>query len=130
MTKETDALRAQLEQLTALLDAHGIRPAPVATKTTERADYIEHGSDKHATFLGLVESGEDDETIALAKYTSPRTGRTWRMEDEISAMRHYPGIDPEKAVALVLQQKVNELENAPGVPKDAPPMFRPAAIYP
>ena len=52
MTKETDALRAQLEQVQALLDAHGIRPAPEVIPTTERADYIEHGSSKHARSWG------------------------------------------------------------------------------
>lgn len=130
MTKETDALRAQLEQVQALLDAHGIRPAPEIVETTDRPDYIAHGSDKHAMFLGLVEVGKDDKTITLAQYTSPRTGRIFRMEDEMSATQHYPNINPKDAIALVLQQKVNELELAPTVPKDAPSMFRPANVYP
>ena len=54
----------------------------------------------------------------------------FRMEDEVGAIQHYPGIAPKEAIALVLQQKVNELELAPTVPEDAPAMFRPAAIYP
>jgi hypothetical protein len=124
-----DELAAQVEALTAVLKAHGITPS-VQREGAPRPDYIAHGSLEHAAFLGLVEVKEGDKTITLVTYTSPRTGRTFRLEDEMGAIRYYPGIDPEKAALLVLQQKINELEIAPSVPKDAPPAFRPAAVYP
>ena len=95
-----------------------------------RPDYIPHGSTAHATFLGLVIMTEDDTAYHLVEFISPRTGTKYRLEDEMGAVRHYPNIDPEKALMLVLQQKVNELEILPTPPKDAPPMFTPAAVYP
>lgn len=131
MANKLDELTAQVEELRAVLKQHGIETAQYRSlDPTERPDYIPHGSAAHASFLGLVEVADDDNTVCLAQYTSPRTERTFRLEDEMGAIRHYPGIDPEKAVRLVLQQKVNELESIPEVPADAPPMFRPAAVYP
>ena len=125
-----DEITAKVEELERVLKAHGIeQPAPVV-EAKDRPDYIAHGSPEHARFLGLVEVDKDDDTITLTTYTSPGTGRTFRLEDEMGAVRHYPGIDPEKAAGLVLQQKVNELETKPTVPEDAPAMFRPAAVYP
>ena len=129
MTK-IDDITAKVEQLERVLKAHGIeQPAPVV-EAKDRPDYIAHGSPEHARFLGLVEVGDNDKAITLATYASPGTGRTFRLEDEMGAVRHYPGIDPEKAAGLVLQQKVNELETKPTVPEDAPPMFKPAVVYP
>ena len=125
-----DELTAQLDQLRALLAQHGIQPAPELVPMEDRPDYIKHGSVEHATFLGLVIMSDDDTAYHLVEFTSPRTGTTYRLEDEMGAVRHYPGIDPEKSILLVLQQKVNELEILPTVPKDAPPMFTPAAVYP
>ena len=131
MANKIDELTAQVEELRAVLKKHGIETAQYrALPPTERPDYIPHGSAEHAAFLGLVEVTDDDKTVSLTQYTSPRTNRTFRLEDEMGAIRHYPGIDPEKAALLVLQQKVNELEDVPEVPADAPPMFRPAAVYP
>ena len=129
MTK-IDDLATQVEELRRVLKAHGIQQPAEAIPAGNRPDYIAHGSPEHARFLGLVEVGEDDKTITLATYASPRTRRTFRLEDELGAIRHYPGIDPPKAIGLVLQQKVNELETKPEVPKDAPPMFKPVATYP
>jgi hypothetical protein len=125
-----DELAAQVEQMRRVLESHGIRPPAQPVAQADRADYIAHGSAQHAAFLGLVEVGKGDETITLATYTSPRTGRTFRLEDELGAVRFYPSIDPQKAMLLVLQQKVNELEMPVQVPDDAPEMFRPAAVYP
>lgn len=130
MDKNVEALTARVELLQRTLEAYGIRPAPEPAPMTERADYIPHGSTRHATFLGLVEVGKDDQAVSLVTFTSSRTGRTFRLEDEIGAIRHYPGIDPKQAALLVLQQKVNSLEMPVEVPQDAPPMFEPAAIYP
>jgi hypothetical protein len=127
---KVDELAAQVEELRRVLAQHGIEPVRGVVPPEELADYVPHGSEAHARFLGLVEVGKDDKTEKLADYTSPRTGRTFRLEDEMGAIRHYPGIDPDKAVRLVLQQKVNELETVPEVPADAPPMFRPSGAYP
>jgi len=131
MTKQLDELAAQVEALKSLLAQHGIQqPARSVARPEERPDYIAHGSPEHARFLGLVEVGEGDKTVCLARFTSPRTGRVFRLEDELGAVRYYPNVDPEKAALLVLQQKVNELETVPEVPESAPAPFRPAAIYP
>lgn len=125
-----DELEAQVKQLTALLAQHGIQASTEAIPPEKRPDYIPHGSEGHARLLGLVQVKEGDKTVCLATYTSPRTGRTFRLEDELAAVRFYPGIDPEKAVTLTLQQKVGELEIAPEVPAGAPPMHKPMAVYP
>jgi hypothetical protein len=126
-----DELTTQVEELKALLAQHGIRQSAATTvRPEDRPDYIAHGSDKHAAFLGLAKVEPGDDAYHLTEFTSPRTGITYRLEDEMGAVRHYPHIDPEKAIKLVLQQKVNELEITPEVPADAPPMFRPAKIYP
>jgi len=123
-----DELTEKVEQLERILAQRGIK-APVV-QAEHGPDYIAHGSEKHAAFLGLVEVKEGDKTITLTTFASPRTGRIFRLEDELGAVANYPGIDPEKAMKLVLQQKVNELEIAPTVPADAPPPFEPGIIYP
>ena len=125
-----DDLERQVNELTALLARHGIQPSVAALPARERPDFVPHGSEGHARLLGLVAVQEGDKTVCLATYTSPRTGRAFRLEDEMGAVRFYPGIDPEKAARLVLQQKVNELEIAPEVPADAPRMHKPMAVYP
>ena len=124
-----DELTVQVEQLKALLAQHGIGQPLEPIQAKERPDYIPHGSEAHATFLGLVIMADDDEAYHLVEFTSTRTGAKYRLEDEMGAVRHYPGIDPEKAIMLVLQQKVNELEIPPTAPSDAPPMFTPASVY-
>ena len=118
--QEVKALRKELEVLKAQL---GIGPEVLPVKTEDRADFIPHGSDKHAAFLGLVpaEPG-DDEHIT---YTSPR-GDTYRLEDEIMQFLHYP--NPEQAARSTLRQKVNVLESKPEVPEDAPSLWRPVDI--
>ena len=118
----TKQLEAELQQLKSMLEAQGIRaPVPLAEKPEDRADFFEHGSDKHAAFLGLVpaKSGDEDHIT----FTSPRNGNTYRLEDEITQFMNYH--DPEKAAQLTLQQKVNELEIKPEVPDTALPMWRP-----
>jgi len=122
-------LERQVEEMRALLADHGIRPRPEAVPLTERPDYIAHGSDRHAALLGLVEVAEGDSRVTIATYTSPQSGRAFALEDEMDALRHYPGIDPVRAVQLVLQQKCNELEIAPTVPANAQAMFQPGRIY-
>ena len=121
MARESTAQR--LERLEARLKAYGISMEPELTEGGKKLDFIEHGSPEHATFLGLVEAKSDDDGDFVT-FTSPK-GKMYRLVDELGVVRHYPGTDPEKAARLVLRSKVNELENAPTVPEDAPPMWRP-----
>jgi 2-hydroxychromene-2-carboxylate isomerase len=115
-------LEARLEEVLGLLKQYGIEPpTAVATVPEERGDYIEHGSKRHAIVLGLVEVKGD--TNKRVTFTSPRTNRTFALEDEVTAFLQYA--EPMTVAALVLEQKVNELETAPTVPADAPAMFRP-----
>jgi len=122
-------LQSELDGLKKLLRNAGLlrEPRPANRQT----DYIEFGSPRHAALLGLVEvkdtereqAQKDGYTLYIGK-----SGRVWRLDDEIAALRHYPGIDPPKAILVVLRQKVNEIESGPPkVPEDAPPMFDPAA---
>ena len=115
-------LEEKLRALEARLASYGFETeAPSATNVEDRADYVPTGSDKHAVFLGLVpaEPG-DDERIT---YTSPGTGKTYALEDEIMQFLHYP--NPEQAAMSTLRQKVNVLETKAEVPEDAPPLWRP-----
>lgn len=114
-------LEAKIQALQHMLEGHGIRlPTETAETPEERADYIAHGSAEHATFLGLVEVKNGEDTTAL---TYASKGVTWRLEDEVTAFMHYP--DPKQVAALVLRQKVSSFETKPTVPADAPPMGRP-----
>jgi hypothetical protein len=102
-----------------------IRTAP--PDDTQRADYIELGSDKHRAWLGI----EVVESVEVARkqgfnvtYESPKTGKTYRLMDELSGFENRP--DPEKAALNVLRQKVSSLESGPPqVPADAPPLWTP-----
>ncbi len=118
----TKELTEELRALKALLAAHGIAPTEAAPQNVEdRADHIPHGSDKHAVSLGLVPAKpDDDERIT---YTSPRSDKTFALEDEIMQFLHYP--NPEQAAMSTLRQKVNVLEDKPQAPEDAPPLWRP-----
>jgi hypothetical protein len=124
----TKELEAQLKALRELLRDHGIDTVEaVSEDVTDRPDYIAHGSDEHAALLGLVEVDNKEDTSGYTIFTSPSTDRTWRLQDEGEAVRHFPHQDPEKAAILLLRQKLNELEaGKPDVPADAPPLWRPA----
>ena len=121
----TKQLEQKLRALEAMLASYGIEAEATSVKKVEdRADFIPHGSDGHVAFLGLVpaEPGDEDHIT----FTSPRTGKTYRLEDEIMQFMNFH--DPAKAAQMTLQQKVNELELVPEVPEDAKPMWRPAAV--
>ena len=127
---EIRALQETVAFLTNTLKAAGLMPKPVSEHAP---DYVAYGSPRHAALLGLVEVKEQD--LAQAQkdkyvlYASPKTGKTYRLEDEIVVMQLYPGVDPEKAATVVLRQKVNGLESgAPKVPDNAPPMFNPGNL--
>lgn len=129
MQAQIDRLEAQLAEL-----LEGRVPTRVTIDPEDMPGYIGHGSPEHATFLGLIivpESKIDDAKEDLyIVYKSRETGKTYRLLDEITILRHYPNIDPEKAALIVLRQKVGSFESgAPKVPDDAPPMWQPAPAY-
>jgi len=83
-------------------------------------DYIAHGSDGHAAFLGLIKAEKDDEP--------QRDG--WTLAD---ITMYGPSVTPEY-LRRVLAQKVSELTTLPPVmqsddprlPNYAPPMWTPS----
>jgi len=131
--KELAAQIAQLqEQNRVMAQMLGLSPESGTVNETERADYIEHGSDKHAVFLGLIEVLEADMEDAKRNdyilYESPVSGRTWRLEDEISPFMAFP--NPDKIAALYLRQKVSSLESGkPTIPDGAPTLLMPQSGF-
>ena len=108
------------------LEANGIRaPLPPVQRGEDRADYIAFGSDAHAAFLGLVEVTDEAQAGDFLSYKSEKSGKVWRLEDEVTPFMTFP--DPRQVAALVLRQKVSTLEaGPPPVPASAPPMWQPA----
>jgi hypothetical protein len=120
-------LQSELERMRAILVDAGLLPKQ---KPEHNHDYIAHGSMEYAAMIGLV--AVSDTELDQAKrdgytvYISPKTKQAWRLEDEIGALRFYPGVEPKQACLVVLRQKVNGLESGPPrVPANAPPMFNP-----
>lgn len=113
----------------AMLEAQLKRLGIVAEDPDEprkQPDHVEHGSAKHMAMIGLLEVGKDEEHIdGSPVYTSPTTGKSYRLEDPVTPFMHFP--DPLQVAGLVLRQKVSVIEGgAPTVPPDAPPLWRPA----
>lgn len=125
-------LQAQIEELRRVLAQHGITDVvQPALDPAERADYIAFGSPEHAAFLGLVEVEDVDKAEADGRivHTSPRTGKNYRLEDQVTPFMHYP--DPMQVARLVLQQKVSSFEAPPPEPPpDAPDIWRPVDFVP
>lgn len=124
----------QLEEQNRLLRQliPGLETVQLAEEVTDRADYIEHGSEEHAIFLGLVQVHEEDIEDATKNkyilYESPLTGITWRLEDEVSPFMAFP--DPEKIARLTLRQKVSSLEaGKPPIPDNAPSLLVPSTAF-
>lgn len=99
----------------------------VVENPQERADYIEHGSDKHASFLGLrlAEEGDRESMIVTDKQK-----RRWVLVD----MTMFGPAATEAYLREVCRQKVAELEAGsptelqstdPRKPNFAPPMWQP-----
>lgn len=107
-------LTGQLAGLMAMVGVPQERVEP-----EERADHIEHGSDQHATLIGLVKATEDD----------PEGHEGWKLSD---LTMFGPRARPEY-LKEVLRQKVSTLKNPmptvqsddPRKPDYAPPMWRP-----
>lgn len=120
-------LQLEVERLRVILSNAGLLPKQ---KTERNHDYVAHGSLEYAAMIGLVAVADAD--IDQAKrdgytiYVSPKTKQAWRLEDEIGALRFYPGVEPKQACIVVLRQKVNSLESGePKVSANAPAMFNP-----
>jgi len=114
-SKELEARVAQLEQ--ALEGSGLVIPATESTDPKERPDYIPFGSDRHRVFLGLeiVEDVAQAEKDRYVVYTSPTTGVSYRLTDEVAAVQRGHGMDPDKAVLFELRQKAASFES--GMPK-------------
>jgi len=122
MTKVED-LQKEIVELRALVAQAGIT---ARLEPAHGTDYIAHGSTQHAAMIGLceVDDVEQAKRDGYTIYTSPVTGKNWRLEDEIGTVHYYPGVDPQKAITLVLRQKVNVIESGkPTIPANAPQMF-------
>ena len=91
-------------------------------------NFIAHGSPEHAQFIGLKVVEDSDDPTGFVTYASNDT--TYRLEDELGVLAHYPGVDPEKAALMVLRQKVSELEaGEPKAPANAPSLWQPVDQY-
>jgi hypothetical protein len=108
-----------------VLASLGIRvPAGEPSDPTEDVNYIGHGTPEHARFIGLITVDENDDPTGFITYVSQ--GVTYRLEDEMTVLSHYPNADPEKAALMVLRQKVNEFEaGEPEAPDNAPNLWQP-----
>jgi hypothetical protein len=116
-------LEDEVNALKELLARHGIIAPSEVKAPRDLADYIPHGSEAHGVFLGLIALKDEAEADGRLTYRSPTSDKLYCLEDEVTPFVHYP--DPKQVAALVLRQKVSELETLPTVPKDAPPLWRP-----
>jgi len=91
----------------------------MARKIKRNPDYVEHGSDQHASLLGLRKAEKDDE---------PQLDG-WALYD----ITMWGPVATDKFLMQMLRQKVNELKSKspvmqstdPRAPHYAPPMWRP-----
>lgn len=134
--KELESRLEQLEEQNRLLRqlVPGLEGPSDAIDIKDRADYIEHGSEKHATFIGLVEVDEsemeDAEKMQYVLYESPKSGKIWRLEDELGIQQAFPGLDPTKVSLMVLRQKVSSFDaGKPPIPATAQPLLVPQTAF-
>jgi hypothetical protein len=119
-------LEAQVRELRAAMEAAGIRPPAGVAEEGPRPDYVAFGSDQHAALLGLVEVADGEDASDFVTYTSPASGRTFRLADEYEPARTFPAMDPAKSARMILKQKVGSLESGePPIPAHAPAMWEP-----
>ena len=126
--KELEREVQELRKLVAQVMGVEVANISATEDVTQRADYIPHGSDKHRQFLGLIEVNdlEDAKRNEYVLYESPDTGKVWRLEDELTPIQAFPGVDPDKVIKMFLRQKVSSFESGPPeVPDYAPPLFVP-----
>jgi len=105
----TKELQRRIEQLEAIVERFTGRTASRATplRPEDRADYIKQGSDKHATFLGLVRANEDETLVCDG----------WTLLD---STLYGPNVT-EKFLERILAQKVNELNTPMPMPQSKDP---------
>ena len=127
--KELEQRIAQLERaLAAATSGAGTQRQPVRLPEKERRDYVPFGSDGHRAFLGLelVDDVEEAKANLFAVYKSPDTGKHYRLVDEMQAVQTMRPMDPDKAILMVLRQKVTAFESGEPQPfPGAPPRFDP-----
>jgi hypothetical protein len=117
-------LEREIAELKAAMSASGIRTATASAEPGMAKDYVAYGSAEHAALLGLVEMKEGDDASLYITFTSPVTGKTYRLEDEITPFLRYP--DPGQMAKLVLRQKVSSFESGEvRIPEDTPSMWSP-----
>ena len=119
IAEQAAQIEALTRQVAGLLEAVGVPAGPVMVAPEDRADYIEHGSDRHATFMGLVPAEEDD----------PFGHESWKLVDRTI---FGPNARPE-FLAEVLRQKVSSLKSPiPVMQSDDPrkPHYAPKMIIP
>ena len=127
-TRELEQRIAQLEQLLAEALGTGTRQQTRRVPEEERLDHVPFGSDKHLAFLGLdkVDDVAEAQKSLYVVHTSPESGDSYRLTDEMQAVQAMRPMDPDKAILMVLRQKVAAFES--GTPKPfpgAPPRFNP-----
>ena len=121
-------LEVQVRQLQEMLARAEITAqAPEITEPSDRPDYIGFGTPEHATFLGLVLLEDGQEPPQGQRHILKGTsGQLYCLEDELGAMRFYPGLSLDEVVPVVLRQKINCHEaGVPAPPANAPDMWRP-----
>lgn len=120
-------LEQRVKDLERLLTSRGIVARPTAQSTDDvDQNYIAFGSEKHAVLLGIlpVEDVAATEAGGDYVYTSPKTSKAYRLEDQVTAFMHYP--DPAQVARLVLRQRVSVLEaGPPPPPENAPALWNP-----
>jgi len=115
-------LEDRLKQLEAML---GLGSAS-SDDPADDPNFIAHGSPEHVQFIGLKVIEEGDDVTGYVTFTSQWTGVTYRLEDEMGVLTHFPGIDPDKAIILALRQKVNVIEAGEPIASDrAPSLWQP-----
>jgi hypothetical protein len=116
-------LEREIADLKAAMAASGIRTAASA-EPGKAKDFVAYGSAEHAALLGLVEVEEGDSASLYITFTSPVTGKTYRLEDEVTPFLRYP--DPGQMAKLVLRQKVSSFESGEAkIPEEVPSMWSP-----
>jgi len=123
-------LEAEIQQLRAMLEQLGIAAVQSAPSDDPRdaPDFFDWGSPEHAVFLGLVVLSEGETAPMGQQHIIPGQipGNVYCLEDELGAMRFYPGLSLDQVVPVVLRQKINSFESgAPKVPDTAPSMWTP-----
>lgn len=122
--KELEQRVAELENLLARRGI--VAPPGRVDEGTESHNYVPFGSERHAVLLGIlpVEDVEKAKLYEYYVYTSPTTGKSYRLEDQVTQFMHYP--DPAQVARLVLQQQVSVFEAGPPPPPDgALPLWNP-----